>query len=368
MIKVGVVGVGRMGLSHLSILRPHPNVQIVGLCDASGYVLDVMHRYTGLETFSDHRALIEATAPDAVVVATPSGSHAAISTFSLEHGVDVFLEKPLALELEDGRRLVELGEQASAVTQVGYHFRFVAAFQEAKRLLDSGAIGDVYNFRVSAYGPAVLRPSGKTWRSKRSEGGGCLYDYASHVANLATFLFGMPSSVGGATTRSVFSDGVDDEVHATLFFADGVSGQLSANWSDSTQRKMSVRVEAWGKLGKISADRQECQIYLHERDSAELGLGEGWNVRYAPELTPAVRYYVRGEEYSNQLDHFVESVVERRSDSPNSFATAFETDLLLDMIKRDAADGARTQAAGAVPPPPSVRKTRLRDALLRRPT
>lgn len=345
MIKVGVVGVGRMGLSHLSILRPHPNVDVVGLCDASGYVLDVMERYTGLKTFKDHRALIESAAPDALVVATPTSSHSPISEAALERGVDVFLEKPLALAVEDGSRLVELAASSSAVNQVGYHFRFVAAFQEAKRLLDRSAIGDVYNFRVSAYGPAVLRASGKTWRSKKTEGGGCLYDYASHAVNLATFLFGMPNTVGGAVTRSVFSDGVDDEVHATFFYAGGLSGQLSANWSDSTQRKLSMRVEAWGKKGKISADRQECQVYLHDGDLPDLGLREGWNVRYAPELTPSVRYYVRGEEYSNQLDHFVEAVAERRLANPNSFATAFETDLVLDMIKRDAAGGARTAPA-----------------------
>lgn len=337
MIRIGIVGAGKMGLSHLSIVNTHPQVEVVGLCDAAGYVLDVLSKYTGLAAYGDYRKLVERARPDALIVATPTRTHGEIVRYALEHGLHVFVEKPFCLSVKEGRDLAAAAERRKVVNQVGYHYRFVAAFQEAKRLLAAGAIGEPHNYRIEAYGPVVLQPKGSTWRSSKNEGGGCLYDYASHAANLATHLFGMPVGVGGSVVRSVFSKGVDDEVYATLYHANGSSGQLCINWSDDTQRKMSMRVEAWGKNGKLSADRQECQLYTR---------AEGWKVRYTTELTPPVRYYVRGEEFSAQMDYFIEAIESGRRENVNSFAAALEADLVLDMIERDAALGPRTTLGG----------------------
>jgi len=339
MLKIGIVGVGKMGLSHLSILNTHPGVQVVGLCDATGYVLDVLHKYTGLATYGDYRTLIDQARPDAVVIATPTRTHAEIARYALERGIHVFVEKPFCLSVEEGRDLTALAERAGVVNQVGYHYRFVGAFEEVKRLVEARAIGEIHNFRVEAYGPVVLQPKGMTWRSSKNEGGGCLYDYASHAVNLITHLFGMPVGVGGTAMRSVFSKGVDDEVYATLYHADGLTGQVCINWSDDTHRKMSLRVEAWGKNGKINADRQECQ--LHVRD-------EGWKVGYTTELSRPVRYYVRGEEYSAQLDYFIDCIERGEKQNVNSFARALDTDLVLDMLQRDASLGPRTTSARPV--------------------
>lgn len=353
MIKIGIVGVGKMGLSHLSIVNTHPDVKVVGLCDAAGYVLDVLSKYTGLATFGDYRELVDRAKPDALIVATPTRTHAEIVRYALRRGLHVFVEKPFCLSVPEGRDLVGLAQKAGVVNQVGYHYRFVGAFQEARRLLESGEIGEVHNFRVEAYGPVVLQPKGGTWRSRKTEGGGCLYDYASHAANLATFLFGMPVGVGGAALTSVFSKGVDDEVYATLYFAGGLTGQLCINWSDDTHRKMSMRVQAWGKNGKLSADRQECQHYVR---------GRGWSVRYTTELTAPVRYYVRGEEFSAQMDYFIDCIQKGRAENVNSFASALEADMVLDMIERDAAVGPRTTVAGvhAMPGAKGVRETLAR--------
>lgn len=352
MVKVGIVGVGKMGLSHLSILNTHPEVRVVGLCDASGYVLDVMHKYTGLAPFPDYRSLIDQAKPDAVLVATPTRTHAEIARYAIERGIHVFVEKPFCLSVDEGRELAALAARAGVVNQVGYHYRFVGAFQHVKQLIESGAIGEIHNWRAEAYGPVVLQPKGMTWRSSKNEGGGCLYDYASHAVNLINHLFGMPAGVGGTAMRSVFSKGVDDEVYATLYHADGATGQLCINWSDDTHRKMSLRVEAWGKNGKINADRQECQLYVRS---------EGWSTRYTTELTQPARYYVRGEEYSAQLDYFVECIETGRRENINSFAAALETDLVLDMLQRDAELGPRTTGAQVAP----VAKRGLREALIR---
>jgi predicted dehydrogenase len=333
MIRVAVVGLGKMGLSHLSILREHPRVTVEALCDSMGYVLGVLKRYTGVSTYTDVAEMFRDTALDAVIIATPSKTHGELVEAALQRGLHVFCEKPFCLSSQTGEALARLATDKGLVNQVGYHYRFVGAFQEVKRLLDARAIGDVTHATAEAYGPVVLRAKGPTWRTHRSEGGGCLYDYASHAMNLLTWYFGTPEGIGGAIMKSVFSTETDDAAYGTLYFADGVSAQLSANWSDESYRKMSVKIAIWGTNGRIVADRQECQVYLRAGRDHPIGYHEGWNLRNAAELTNPVWFYVRGEEYSAQVDYFVDRIEAHRVEgNVNSFANSVVTDRMIEML------------------------------------
>jgi len=334
-----------MGISHQAILNAHPGIELVAVCDPTRYILDVIERYTGVKGYADHREMLDRVALDAVVIATPSRLHAEMVRAALDRGLNVFCEKPFCLDLDEGADLVKLAASRSLVGQVGYHYRFVAAFREAKRVIDAGALGEVHHVRAEAYGPVVLRPKGSTWRVRRTEGGGCLYDYACHAIDLVSYLVGAPSGVSGTILNSVFSNDVDDEVYATLAFPSGFTGQIAANWSDESYRKMSMKVSVWGTGGKLVADRQECQIYLRAA-APSLNLDAGWTTRYTTDLTAPVWYYLRGEEYSSQIDHFVRCVADRGIEPVSSFATAHATDRVLGMMIEDAK---RPAGAGAAP-------------------
>lgn len=355
MIEVGVVGVGKMGLSHHALLNVHPDVHVAGICDASKYVLGVLEKNTGVATYTDFEKMLDEAGLDAVFVATPSGSHAEIVEAALARGLHVFCEKPLTLRPGDSRRLAESAEEAGVVTQVGYHNRFVAAFQEVRSLLDAGAIGRVTHIHGEAYGPVVLKPKGSTWRNRHSEGGGCLYDYAAHVINLVNWYFGKPSSAAGSVLPSVFSRDSDDSVFSTLHFPQGRTGQLSVNWSDESYRKMTTRVSIWGTQGRIFADRQECQAYLSDSAAPPPGYTHGWNVRYTTELTAPVWFYLRGEEYSAQIEAFVDRAGGAAREPVNDFASAATTDESIAMVLADAEAGSRTEAAAE--PPPQARRS-----------
>lgn len=332
MIRVGMIGLGKMGLSHHAIVNAHPRVKVVAACDTTAYLTDVLNKYTGLKCYSDLDRMLAEEQLDAVVVSTPSKLHASMVEKALNRGLHVFCEKPFVLDVADGERLVALAEGKGLVNQVGYHYRFVGAFQEAARVVRSGALGDVHHVRVEAYGPVVLRPKGGTWRSAKSEGGGALYDYACHAIDALNFMVGPPKQVSGVVLNSVFSRDVDDEVYCTLHYANGASGQVSVNWSDESFRKMSTKVSVWGRNGRVTADRQECQIYLREPSPALPGVGKGWTVRYTTDLTEEVWYYLRGEEYSAQIDYFVQSIERKRLDGQNTFRSALEADRVVSMI------------------------------------
>jgi predicted dehydrogenase len=200
-------------------------------------------------------------------------------------------------------------------------------------------LGDVYHISGTSFGPVVTRPkNGVTWRAHKSEGGGCLHDYASHVVDLMNFFVGPPESVTTAHLRRIYSADVEDAVYAQFRYPGGMSGQLETNWSDESYRKMSITIVIYGTKGKIVADRQECRIYL--RDGAETeGYPAGWTVRYITDLQPPVRYYLRGEEYSAQVDSFIDAVQRRTAVHENSFASAYEADRVVDLIAQAAQVG-----------------------------
>jgi scyllo-inositol 2-dehydrogenase (NADP+) len=336
MLRAGIIGLGKMGLSHQSMVNAHPEIDLKAVCDTSGYVLDVLSKYTGVRTYTDYTKMMTDEALDCVFVATPSKYHAEIVAAALERDLHVFCEKPFALDPESGFRLADLAERKKLVNQVGYHYRFVGAFNEAKRLLDRKIIGDLHHVRAEAYGPVVLRPKGSTWRSQKTEGGGCLFDYSCHAIDLLNYLIGRPISVSGSVMNGVFSHDVDDEIYTTFQFSQGFYGQLATNWSDESFRKMSVKVNIWGTNGRITVDRQEIQVYLRTLPEPIDGFRVGWNVRYTTELTAPVWFYVRGEEYSAQIDHFVQCV-KLGSTAASSFRTASDAALVAAMVRQDAA-------------------------------
>lgn len=352
MTKVAVVGVGKMGLSHLSMLRAHPNVELVGVCDSIKYVLDILEKYTGIKTYTDYETMLAESGAETVVIATPTATHFPMAEKAIRLGLNVFCEKPLTLSVDQSQQLAALAAEYGVVTQVGYHNRFVGAFTEVKSLLEAGAIGKVSHALAESYGPVVLAPKGTTWRNKHESGGGCLYDYAAHTIDLVNWYMGTPSSVSGTIFGSVFSTQTEDEVYGTLNYTDGRSAQLTVNWSDESYRKMTTKVTLWGDAGRITVDRQECQVYLRDTATLPKGYEHGWNVRYTTELTQPTWFYLRGEEYSSELDYFISSVNGGEGNSAthqNSFASATEADKVIDMLIRDTTKPTTSSPAFVAP-------------------
>lgn len=331
MKRLAVIGLGKMGLSHLAIFRAHPDVELVAACDGLSYLTSILEKYSGVRCYNDHRRLLDKEALDGVVIATPSSSHATIVRTALDRGLHVFCEKPFVLQPTEGRDLVSLAAAGARVTQVGYHYRFVGSFREARRLIQAGALGRIHHVRVEARGPVVLRPSAATWRSKSSEGGGVVYDYACHAVDLVHFLVERIEAVDGVVLNSVFSKDVHDEVYCSFRTAQGVSGQMSVNWSDASCRKMTTKVSVWGENGTIEADRQECIAFLREPID-EAGLASGWTIHNTTDLSDPVFYYLRGEEYSSQVDHFVQRMHDPSVPAISDFESALHTDVVVAMI------------------------------------
>ena len=324
-----------MGLSHAAIVGPHPSVDLVAVCDTSSIVLDAFKKFSKVNVYSDYIRMIDSEKPDLVVIATPTRFHYKMVKHALEHGINTFCEKPFSLTTTEGEELVALAEAKKLVNQVGYHNHFIGTFRELKRLLEIGLLGNLVHFTGEAYGPVVTKEKGGTWRSVPAEGGGCLFDYASHVINLIQEIIGHPVKATGSQLKKIYSKDVEDAVYSILSLRNGLSGLLSVNWSDETYRKMATSLTVIGRKGKIICDATEIKIYLKEADSREK-LDKGWTIKYITDFAIPVNFYLRGEEYSAQIDNFIDCIIKGKQTDVNSFQEGLDTDKVIELIIADS--------------------------------
>lgn len=334
-LKGGVIGLGKMGISHAAIVGTHPSVDMVAVCDTTTIVLDVFRKFSRVKLYHDYVKMIENENLDFVVIATPTRLHYPIVKYALEKGIHVFCEKPFCMRTNEGSELEKLAVQKGLINQVSYHNQFVGTFRELKRLLNVGVIGDLVHFTGEAYGNVITSDKGSTWRSDPKEGGGCLFDYASHVINLIQEIIGRPVKADGTILKKVFSTAVEDAVYSMLILEKGLSGVLLVNWCDETYRKMSTSVTVQGKKGKIICDATEIKIYLNESNAREK-LDKGWTLKYITDLAIPVDFNLRGEEYSAQIDHFIRCIINKKQTDINSFEQALYTDKVIELIIADS--------------------------------
>lgn len=347
--RVAIVGLGKMGISHLSMANGSPHMSVIATCDTAPLVAGMIEKYCSIPEVKSFDVLLARDDIDALIIATPSRAHEPMIRAAFSAGKHVFCEKPLTLSPDASEALSAEANDRSLVAQVGYHNRFVGTFLEAHRLIEIGKIGRVRHIHAEAYGPVVLRPQGKTWRSAPEEGGGCLYDYAAHPINLMNWYAGPVLACPGADLPSQYSVGVEDAVYANLHFSNQVTGQISVNWSDEATRKMTTKLTVYGDGGKLSVDRQELQVFVGANGIPCDDYGKGWTIRNITELTPQVDFYLRGEEYSAQLDAFADAIRAGMPASRNDFHSAAQTDRALSIIRLASKGGASRAAAVSTP-------------------
>jgi predicted dehydrogenase len=336
MLNAGYIGLGRMGITHFSILNGHPHVKNAAVCDQSQTMLKILNKYTGVSVFQDYHKMIQEADLDFVVISTPSASHAAIIKDAVDNDLHTFSEKPLAMSPAEGNDVLKHVAGKNLVHQVGYVNRFNEVFMEVKNLLEAGVIGEIKHFSSEMYGATLVKDAKSNWRGTKKTGGGCMYEFASHCIDLALYLFGRPDQVKGSVLLSIYSSEVEDLVESTFVYDRGCVGSISVNWSDESFRKPKNIIKIFGKEGRIVADKHAYKIFLKKEDEAR-GFHKGWNTRYITDFAQPVRFYVRGNEFTRQLDYFVDGILQKRGENISSFNEAYNTDFVMDQITKDAA-------------------------------
>jgi len=277
-IGIGLVGGGYMGKAHAVALSAvgavfdtalRPRLEVI--CASGAASADRYRRAYGFaRAEADWRALVRDPKVDAVVIASPQGTHRAIAEAALALGKPVFCEKPLGASLADARALCAAADAAGVVHMMGFNYVRTPATRFVRALLADGEIGEVTWFRGEHAEDFLADPATPaTWRTT-GRANGTMGDLAPHMINCARALMGPITDVS-ARIETLHAhrpgpDGpvpVDNDDHAQMMvrFASGVMGHLYFSRA-ATGRKMGYAYEIHGTGGSIRFD-QEDQNAVH---------------------------------------------------------------------------------------------------------
>lgn len=333
MKNIALIGIGKMGISHLAIANQTPGIEVKAICDTSKPLLRAIEKNTKFIGYTDYKKMIKEVPLDGVMILVPNAFHYEIAKYSIESGIHVFVEKPFTLNFKDSNSLVNLALKHNIKGQVGYVNRFNPVFQKVKKLLDHDVIGEISNYKNNMTGGVILKKNSKGWRNDYEKGGGCLFDYGPHCFDLATYFFGTDVQVQSSVLKKVYSTAVDDIVYANLLHNNSIIGLNYINWSDSSVRKATNNIEINGRNGKIIANKQDLSVFLTEGNQ-ELDLEKGWNQIYVTDENTDVPYYLRGEDFSRQLIEFSDLINKRIDEPISSLYSASITDKIVEEVKK----------------------------------
>lgn len=247
-VSVGVAGCGSIAQSvHLPALADLPEMRLVAVADVDTERLhEAVQKAPGAVPYAGYGAMIDRSDAEAVVICLPAALHRPAAQYALRAGKHVYVEKPLAHTLADGRALVEAGRSSALVGQIGFNYRFDPLHERARRMIRSGEIGRLTALRTAFSSSRDTLPP---WKRTRDTGGGAMLDLASHHIDLVLYLTGLaPVRVHGRV-RSMETD--HDVASLALMLEEDVTVQSLFSMRSVTED----RFEIYGREGKLQYDR-----------------------------------------------------------------------------------------------------------------
>lgn len=304
-LRVGLLGCGRIArIFHLPILAGIPEVELVAVADPDASARRLAAgRAPGAEVVEDWREVVARPDLDAVVVCLPSGLHAEAAEAAFAAGLHVYLEKPIATTLEDGRRIVRAWRASGRVGMTGFDQRFEPSIQALRRAAREGRAGEVTGLRLAMGSGRRDLPA---WKRSRATGGGVLLDLGSHLVDLARFV--LDEEVAAVTAAVSTTLAEDDTATIALTMESGRLAQAWVTLAGITEN----RVEVVGQRGLLVADRYAGTLDLlplepawsrparARRGLARLG-------REARALLEVARPLALGGTYRGALEAFVDA-------------------------------------------------------------
>jgi predicted dehydrogenase/nucleoside-diphosphate-sugar epimerase len=335
-VRVGIVGLGKMGLVHGCVLSMIPDVELVGLSDLKPALAKNLWGVGIRAPFHGTlAALLEQARPDAVWVCTPPNSHWPITRACVEAGVAVFVEKPLAHDLEDARRLAELAARGGPAVACGYAQVYLPTFATAQAELARGVVGRPRRVRSAMYLSQVFGPQ-KGWIADASiSGGGVVANLSSHLLFVLRWYFGLPKSAR-ATWRKIHGP-VEDEIQGVFTLDDGCEVSFESSWSVPDYPISDVFVTIEGERGTMRISNETLELELAEpQGSWPAG---ATRVRHS-ELAQGARFDFNGEFYYLEDAGFL-AWVTGGSPPPISVAAAYDVQRMMSALYDSAGrDGA----------------------------
>ena len=280
-VKIGLLGAGRIGALHADVLAKDPRVDEILVGDADPERAEAVAGRVGGESGPIEAVL--ASGPDAVVIAASTPAHAPLIRAAVEAGIPAFCEKPIALDLAETEEIMRVVEDSAAILQIGFQRRFDAGYAEARRLVETGALGTIYSLRLATHDP---EPPPEEYIPAS---GGIFRDLHIHDFDILRWLTGGEVeevfATGSVRNFDFFAEHDDVDTSAALItMKDGVVAVLTGGRHDPLG--YDVRAEIFGS-----------------RDSIAVGMDHRTPLRSVePGISPSEK-----EAYPNFQDRFLEA-------------------------------------------------------------
>ena len=341
-LQVGIIGAGGIAqYAHIPGYQKIEGVEVTALCDINRETLKAAAEKFGVKkTYTDYKKMLAEEKLDAVSVTTPNAHHAALTIAALKAGAHVMVEKPIAMNANEGRRMVQAARKAKRLLMVAFNQRWAASNQYLRRAVESGMLGEVY-YAEAVYMRRSGIPGWGVFVDKELSGGGPLIDVGVHMLDLALFLMGHPkptTAFGAAYTAfgkrpdwfagmgrwdaKKFS--VEDFGVGLVRFETGATLLLKASWAanigEDQHHVMLMGTEAGLNTSPPRVFRQD----------------QGALVDVAPQRLPNV------DTYAEEFVQFVKAIREGGS-SPVPGEDGLMATAILDAVYESAALGAEVE-------------------------
>jgi predicted dehydrogenase len=328
-LKVAVVGLGKMGLLHASILNFLPNVEVVALCDKSAVIRRFSKKIfepAGIKVVTDIEDLSNLNL-EAAYVTTPISSHSVITKDLYESKIahNLFVEKTLASNYEEAKALCELAHNYGGINMVGYMKRFAVTFRKAKNFLSNGELGEIYSFDAYAYSSDFLEA--KVGSKKSASRGGALRDLGCHVIDLALWLLG-DFQVDSVKQQTEPTEAAKELVCFNVKSSSGVKGQFTVSRAKENYRMPEMGLVINGSEGTLIVNDDKTDLRLSS------GASSTW---HRHDLGDSVDFWLGESEYFRENQHFIESILHGKKAEPD-FHTASEVNGIIDQVRAKGGD------------------------------
>jgi predicted dehydrogenase len=237
-IRVAIIGAGRIGTTHARVWSELPGVEIAAVADirqeaARDLAQAVGAGDAGIYADADSLLAAHGTNVDAVSICLPTSLHRSVAEAALAAGKHVLCEKPMALSVADCDAMIAAAEKAGTVFTVGQVVRFFPEYANAKRLVESGAVGAPASVRTRRGGDFPLRST--DWYADVSQSGGVIFDLLVHDIDWAQWCFGPIARVYAQGLTERLADKRLEHLDYALLTCrheSGVVSHLEATWAD----------------------------------------------------------------------------------------------------------------------------------------
>jgi len=330
-INVGIIGIGTMGQLHLKNASFLANV--VACADPSAKVQKKLKSHN-ISIYSDYLDLLKRKDLDAVIISLPTHLHKDCVIRCAERNVDMFVEKPLGLSLEECKVMIQAVKKHGCKLMVNHNFRYHPIVENLKSQYDIGAIGEVDTgtFELVINGPftAGSNPAPiPEWHLDRDKiGGGCMFDSGYHLVDLFCWIFDNPTPSVLYVEMTKRLDLPYEDSCLTILKTKNTKGFLNVGWyCMNPGMKEDFRVILHGTAGYLTTDDYNPEIYFN-------ALKEGFkNIlrRFAGRRIHPLAYYPFMSSYFKTLSIFLKCV-EKEETPPISGKEALNVVSILEVI------------------------------------